>query len=302
MAIFKPAYLNLLESGELNKRIESTLEILTHCTLCPRNCGVNRKSNELGQCRTGTQARVYSYMAHHGEEDPLRGRMGSGAIFFSGCNLRCQFCQNSDFSQDNYGLLVSAEELARMMLDLQAHGCHNINFVTPTHVVPQILEALLIAANQGLTLPLVYNTGGYDSLKTLELLDGIVDIYMPDMKYGDDENALKYSGVKEYTKINQSAVKEMYRQVGNLKMDENKIAVRGLLVRHLVLPNELAGTRSVFQFIAEQISFDTFVNVMAQFRPDYRAMDYPELRRPVSKAEFWQAMDWAFEARLSRLD
>ncbi len=301
----EPAYLALLNSGELLQRAESARAILSNCTLCPWQCRVDRTSSgggQTGQCQTGELARVYSYMAHHGEENPLRGRFGSGTIFFSGCNLHCQFCQNSDISQDNYGMRIEAEKLARMMLDLQAQGCHNINLVSPTHVVPQILAALLIAARAGLKLPLVYNTGGYDSLDTLKLLDGIVDIYMPDMKYADEFIARKYSLIHDYPTVNQAAVKEMHRQVGDLVLDEADIAQRGLLIRHLLLPDGLAGTQDILQFIAAEISPQTYLNIMDQYRPDYNAFDHPELCRRVSREEVQQARATARSLGLNRLD
>ena len=236
--------------------------MLSHCMLCPWKCGVDRITGELGECHTGSTARVYSFMPHHGEERPLRGRYGSGTIFFSGCNLHCQFCQNADISQDNYGMLVSADKISAMMLELQVRGCHNINLVSPTHVISQILDALLIAAQKGLRLPLVYNTGGYDAINTLKLLDGIVDIYNPDIKYADVEIAKKYSLIPDYPYHNQKAVKEMHLQVGDLELDNNGIAVRGLLVRHLVLPNNISGTKAVMEFLSRNISINTYVNIM----------------------------------------
>jgi len=302
MADFKPAYLFLLEIGELQQRVEKANLILKNCTLCPWQCAVNRAAGEIGQCRIGAQARVYSFMAHHGEENPLRGKKGSGTIFFSGCNLHCQYCQNSDISQDNYGMLVDVEKLAWMMLSLQAQGCHNINLVSPTHVVPQILAGLQVAARQGLHLPLVYNTGGYDALETLHLLDGIVDIYMPDMKYANETIARKYSKIPNYPSINHAAVKEMHRQVGDLVLDENGIALRGLLVRHLILPDGLAGTQKIIQFIAEEISSNTYLNLMDQYQPEYNANDYPELIRRITREEYHQAVTWAQSAGIYRLD
>jgi putative pyruvate formate lyase activating enzyme len=302
MPDFMPAYRVLLENGELQRRTDLFREQLSNCTLCPWQCGVDRTAGEKGQCQTGAQVRVYSYMAHHGEENPLRGRSGSGTIFFSGCNMHCQYCQNSDISQDNYGMPVSAEKLADMMLDLQGQGCHNINLVSPTHVVPQILEALLQAAREGLRLPLVYNTGGYDSPETLQLLEGIVDIYMPDMKYADESLARKYSRIPDYPAVNQAAVKEMHRQVGNLVLDEKGIAQRGLLIRHLLLPEDIAGTKEVIAFIADEISSSTYLNIMDQYRPDYNALDHPELLRRITREEYQRALDWACQAGLERLE
>ena len=297
-----PSYLTLLASGELEKRIKSTHSLLSHCMLCPWKCGVDRIGGELGECQTGSTARVYSYMPHHGEEHPLQGRHGSGTIFFSGCNMHCQFCQNADISQDNYGMLVSADKISAMMLDLQTRGCHNINLVSPTHVIPQILDALLIAAQKGLHLPLVYNTGGYDAISTLKLLDGIIDIYMPDMKYSDAEIAKKYSLIPDYSFHNQKAVKEMHLQVGDLELDNNGIAVRGLLVRDLVLPNNISGTKAIMDFLSRNISINTYVNIMDQYRPEYHARQFPELFRRTSADEFQTAVDLAICCGIERID
>ena len=241
-----------------------------------------------------------SYTPHFGEEDCLVGRAGSGTIFFSGCNLSCVFCQNYDISQQSAGRAVSSQELARMMLALQDCGCHNINFVTPTHVVPQILEALVLAREGGLHLPLVYNSGGYESVETLGLLDGVFDIYMPDAKYGQDGPALKYSHAPGYVDRMKAAIKEMHRQVGDLVMDEDGIALRGLLVRHLVLPEGAAGTAEVVCFLSQEISKNTYLNVMAQYHPDYQACCFPELSRPISVREYGQALVLAKEAGLAR--
>ena len=276
--------------------------MLAECCLCPRHCGVNRLIGESGKCRTTSQAMVSSYGPHFGEEAPLVGRHGSGTIFFTFCNLRCIFCQNYSISQLGEGSVVGSEELAKMMLSLQAKGCHNINLVSPTHVVPCILEALELAASDGLCLPLVYNTGGYDSAETLELLDGVVDIYMPDMKYSAEKTAEQLSGIKGYPQANQAAVKEMHRQVGDLQLDESGVAQRGLLVRHLVLPNRLAGTGEVVRFLAQEISTNTYLNIMAQYRPCYKAFDIPQLARPLNRQEFSEAIDLAHQQGLSRLD
>jgi putative pyruvate formate lyase activating enzyme len=248
------------------------------------------------------KARVSSAGPHLGEEDVLRGWRGSGTIFFSRCNLRCQFCQNSDISQYSIGREVEVAELASTMLDLQDLGCHNINFVSPSHVVPQILEALMIAAERGLRLPLVYNTGGYDSTEMLALLDGVVDIYMPDMKYADNDTARRYSKVINYPEVNQVAVREMHRQVGDLQLDKSGIARKGLLVRHLVLPGGLAGTAEILRFIVEEISINTYLNVMDQYRPAYKAMEYPALTRPVTREEYMEAIQLAGTMGLQRLD
>jgi len=299
---FEPAYLRLLRSGELKKRVEEAYRRLEDCTICPRECRVNRRAGETGVCRTGERAVVSSYAPHFGEEDPLVGTGGSGTIFFAWCNLKCQFCQNYEISQLGHGREVEPEDLAAMMLRLQAMGCHNINFVSPTHVVPQILAGILIAAEAGLRLPLVYNTGGYDSLDTLHLLDGVFDIYMPDMKYADAAMAERYSKIKNYPAVNQAAVKEMHRQVGDLVMDERGVALRGLLVRHLVLPEGLAGTAEIVHFLAEEISTNTYLNVMDQYRPCYRAHELPPLNRRITRDEYEEAVRLALDAGLTRLD
>ncbi len=243
-----------------------------------------------------------SYGPHFGEEAPLVGKHGSGTIFFTYCNLQCVFCQNYTISQLGEGRAVDREELAGMMLSLQAKGYHNINLVSPTHVVPHILDALELAASKDLYLPLVYNSGGYDSVETLELLDGIIDIYMPDMKSSDEKTAEQLSGIKDYPEVNKTAVKEMYHQVGDLQIDEEGVAHHGLLVRHLVLPNRLAGTQEVVHFLAQEVSTNTYLNIMAQYRPCYKAFDIPQLARPVLGQEFYEAIDLAHQQGLSRLD
>ncbi len=278
------------------------LSLLESCSLCPCGCGVNRVAGDIGRCRTSRQAVVSSYGAHFGEESPLVGRHGSGTIFFANCNLACVFCQNYPISQLGEGQKVDKAELSYIMLSLQKEGCHNINLVSPTHVVPQILEALEMAAESGLQLPLVYNSGGYDSVDTLKILDGIVDIYMPDMKYDDEETARELSGIRNYPEVNKAAVKEMHRQTGDLEINEEGVAQRGLLVRHLVLPRGLAGTKRIVRFLSEEISRDTYVNVMAQYRPCYKALQIADLRRRISSAEFQEALSFAQEAGLSRLD
>jgi len=303
MPEFEAAYVKLLRTGELQQRVEQARSILEECRFCGRECGVNRLETTKGAvCRTGGKAVVSSFNAHFGEEEPLVGQHGSGTIFFTNCNLKCQFCQNYEISQLGEGREVEPEELAAMMLHLQGRNCHNINFVSPTHVIPQILEALLIAAEKGLRVPLVHNSGGYDSLEALELLDGIVDIYMPDTKYADAEVGRTYSKVEDYPSVNQAGVKEIHRQVGDLTMDDQGIAQRGLLVRHLVLPNNLAGTGDIVQFLAEEISPETYLNVMAQYRPTYKAHQYPEINRRPSAQEMEEAVELALEAGLTRLD
>jgi putative pyruvate formate lyase activating enzyme len=301
MSGWEPAYLELLRSGELAERAKRAHARLSDCDLCGRECHVDRRK-QTGSCKTGMEAIVASFGPHHGEENPLRGWRGSGTIFFSWCNLRCQFCQNDDISQKGYGQVVGSERLAAMMLELQAQGCHNINFVSPSHVVAQILAATLLAAQAGLRLPLVYNTGGYDSPTALALLDGVVDIYMPDIKYADEQVARKYSKIPNYPAVNQAAVKEMHRQVGDLDLDENGVARRGLLVRHLVMPNDLAGTAQVARFLAQEISTDTYINVMGQYRPCHKAHQYPDLNRMPTRQELQDARQAVLDAGLHRLD
>jgi putative pyruvate formate lyase activating enzyme len=297
-----PNYLELLRTGEFQQRVSQAYSRLTNCDICGLACQVNRREGQMGTCQTGELARVSSYGPHLGEEDPLRGRRGSGTIFFTRCNLRCQYCQNHDISQSDSGFEMEPEEIAAIILDLQDRGCHNINFVSPSHVVPQILASVLIAAAAGLHLPLVYNTGGYDSMTMLHLLDGIIDIYMPDMKYADAEIGLQYSKIPDYPQINQAVVKEMHRQVGDLVMDENGVATRGLLVRHLVLPNNLAGTDQVVNYLAQEISSQTYLNLMDQYRPAFRAHHLPALNRRITSSEYRQAQQWAADAGLTRLD
>jgi len=311
VGMFEPAYLQLLKTGELAERVRVAHQHLECCDLCAHHCGVNRRAPPQSPrtqevkgtvCRTGERAVVASYNPHFGEEAPLVGRGGSGTIFFAWCNLRCQYCQNYAISQLGEGIAAKSEELATMMLRLQAIGCHNINFVSPSHVVAPMLAATLIAAQAGLRVPIVYNTGGYDSLEALALLDGVVDIYMPDVKYADAAIARRYSKIRAYPAINRAAVKEMHRQVGDLVMDEHRIALRGLLVRHLVLPNDLAGTRETLRWLAEEISPNTYLNLMDQYRPCYKANEYPELNHRITREEYQRAVQWAEELGLTRLD
>jgi putative pyruvate formate lyase activating enzyme len=275
---------------------------LSNCDNCGWECHVDRDSDKLGVCRTGLLARVSSYSPHMGEEHPLRGWRGSGTIFFTRCNLRCQFCQNHDISQTNNGKETQPDALASIMLELQSCGCHNINLVSPSHVAPQILTAVWIAAQKGLHLPLVYNTGGYDSLRLLQLLDGIIDIYMPDMKYANANIGLRYSKIRNYPRVNQAGVREMHRQVGDLQIDEQGIATRGLLVRHLILPHNVAGTGEIVRFLATEISRDTYLNLMDQYHPCFNARLYPQLTRSITPQEYQHAVDLAHEAGLYRLD
>jgi putative pyruvate formate lyase activating enzyme len=301
----QPAYL-VLDRGELRRRVDEALGALERCRVCPRDCDVNRLANETALCRAGRRARVSSYFAHFGEEDCLRGWKGSGTIFFGWCNLRCVFCQNWETSQEGAGDEVSPRELAAMMLELQAEGCHNINWVTPEHVVPQILEALPYAIEGGLHLPIVYNTSGYDSLHSLQLMDGIVDIYMPDFKYWDTHLAARHLKAKDYPEVARRTVREMHRQVGPLMFDDDGLAQRGLLVRHLVMPDALEDAAAIYRWLATEISPDTYVNVMDQYRPEgsvLRSPDkYPELGRTLNQGEHEAALEAARGAGLRRID
>jgi len=290
--MFKPSYLSLAKK-EFEKRIETFFKILENCQICPRNCQVNRVKGEKGFCGLRYLPKVSAFHPHFGEEKVLVGKHGSGTIFFTSCNLNCLYCQNYEISQLGAGEEVSFNRLAEMMIELQKIGCHNINLVTPTCQVPQIVKALILAKNKGLKIPLVYNTNTYDSVKTLKLLDGIIDIYMPDFKYSDDKIAQKYSNAPGYFEIAKKAIKEMHRQVGDLVVDEKGIAQRGLLVRHLILPNNLAGSEKIFQFLARGISKNTFLNIMDQYWPAYQAQRYPELSRPISQEEYFRAINLA---------
>ncbi len=292
----------ILGAQILAERAEEAREHLAHCDLCGWECGINRLEGKLGVCKTGVTASVSSFGPHHGEENPLRGWCGSGTIFFAGCNLRCQYCQNYEISQLYQGVPVTPSKLAEMMLYLQEMGCHNINLVSPSHVIVPFLEALTIACEKGLNLPIVYNTGGYDSLSALRLLDGIIDIYMPDMKYSNPILARKYSKIPHYPETNQQAVKEMHRQVGDLVLDTQGVAQRGLLIRHLVLPNQIAGSEKILRFIAEEISTNTYLNIMDQYRPLYHARQYPELNRRISSDEYMEVIALAKSLGLNRLD
>jgi putative pyruvate formate lyase activating enzyme len=298
---FLPAYLRLT-AGELHERVTKAETMLRSCTLCPRECRVDRTAGKLGFCRTGTMPFVSSWGPHFGEERPLVGRHGSGTIFFGNCNLGCLFCQNYTISHLGEGAETGFEALADVMLELQALGCHNINLVTPTHQMPMILRSLEIAAGAGLRLPLVYNCGGYESLEAVMLLDGIVDIYMPDFKFADSGASLRYAKAKNYPDAARKAIKEMHRQVGDLVMDDEGVAVRGLLVRHLVLPENRAGTADVVRFIAEELSADTYVNIMDQYRPCFQAAEHPPLNRRITAKEFKDAVELARKAGLRRLD
>ena len=296
-----PAYLSL-GPGELQARAAAARERMRECCLCPRACAATRLEGGLGDCRVGAKAMVSSFNPHFGEEEPLVGWGGSGTIFLTSCSLRCVFCQNFEISHGMEGEEVEAGALAAMMLRLQALGCHNINFVTPTHQVPQILEALALAAPAGLRVPLVYNCGGYEAVPTLRLLDGIVDIYMPDFKFADPEPAAAYLDAPDYPEVAKAALREMHRQVGDLALDEHGIARRGLLVRHLVMPNGLAGTRAVMRFLAREISRNTYVNIMDQYRPCGLAFRHPAIARPITAGEYREAVAAAIEEGIHRLD
>lgn len=300
--MFKPSYIHLGEQNLLEERASRAMEMLTHCVCCGWECGVDRTANKVGVCKTGPTARIASYGPHPAEERPLSGWRGSGTVFFTGCNLSCQYCQNSDISQTDSGNDVDSDGLAKIFLSLQQYGCHNINLVSPTHVVPQIIQAILVAVHHGLHLPIVYNTGGYDTLEALALLEGIVDIYMPDMKYADARVARKYSRIPNYPGVNQAAVLEMHRQVGDLVLDENGIARRGLLVRHLVLPENLAGTEKIAQFLAKKVSKNTYLNLMDQYHPAYKASSFPQINRRIRVEEFNSAVQVTLEFGLTRLD
>lgn len=291
-----PSYLRLHARGLLRQRIEQAYEMLSHCNLCPRECGVNRLAGERGYCRAGADPVVASWNAHPWEEPPISGTKGSGTIFFTYCTARCVFCQNYPISQLGIGQQVTVQRLAEMMQELQARGCHNINLVTPTHFVPQILAALAIAADRGLRLPLVYNSSGYEAVETLRLLDGVIDIYLPDAKYADDAVARRLSGFRGYVEANRAALKEMFRQVGaELLLDESGLALRGMIIRHMVLPQGLAGTKEVLAWIAHELSPAVHISLMSQYFPAHRAVGDPVLGRKITEDEYFEALA-AFDA------
>ena len=295
MSGYTPGYLKLLKTGELHERADALMALLRNCTLCPRDCHVDRTAGRLGYCRSGYLPIISSYCAHYGEEPVLSGRKGSGTIFFGNCNLRCVFCQNHQISQPEGSLKekeAGFERLAEMMLELQAQGCHNINFVSPSHFAAQIVKAVDIAASKGLRIPLVYNTNGYDSLGTLRLLEGIIDIYLPDIKYSDNNAALEYSKVADYVEHSRGAIVEMKRQAGDLVIDSEGIAQRGLIIRHLVLPNDLAGSRESLRFISEKVGKETYISVMSQYFPTHKSAEYPLISRPISFREYEKALEW----------
>ncbi len=295
-----PSYLNLSKK-EIEKRIEKLFKILENCEICPRKCHVNRLKGERGYCQLGFLPQVSAFHPHFGEEAPLVGKFGSGTIFFTSCNLSCVYCQNYEISQLRIGQEIPFEGLAKMMIKLQEMGCHNINLVTPTPQVPQILKSLSLAIDMGLKIPLVYNTSSYDLVEILKILDGIVDIYLPDTKYSDEKIAKKYSQAPHYFEIMKKAIKEMHRQVGDLILNEQGIAFRGLMVRHLVLPNDLAGSEKIFEFLANEISKNTFLNIMDQYYPCYKAFQFPEISRRITKEEFERAVNLAKKFGLKRI-
>jgi putative pyruvate formate lyase activating enzyme len=301
---FEAAYLPLYRSGELAERVSRAVADMAACRFCPRNCRVDRIADERGVCKTGRYAMVSSAFPHFGEEDVLRGKRGSGTIFFSNCNLRCVFCQNAEISHAGQGAEASPDALAQLMLRLQAVGCHNINLVTPEHVVPQVLEALLLAIESGLQVPIVYNTSAYDSLQSLRLLDGVIDIYMPDFKIWDAKASLRYLKAKDYPRIARQAIAEMHRQVGPLKTDENGIALRGVLLRHLLMPGLTGDSRSIMRFLAKEISTDTYINLMSQYRPAAKVNRerYSQINRRITREEFVRTYQAAQECGLWRFD
>lgn len=284
-----PRYLNIKEE-EFDRRIGKAYKLLSSCGACPHKCGVNRLEGERGFCRSGEEVIVSSYNTHFGEEPPLVGNLGSGTIFFTNCNLKCVYCQNYPISQLGNGNKVTLQELAKIMLTLQKRKCHNINLVTPTHFVPQILKSLKLAIKMGLCIPIVYNTSGYDSVNTLKLFDSVVDIYLPDARYADNEIARKYSSAPDYFEIMKKALKEMHRQVGDLALDETGVARSGLIIRHLVLPEGLSGTKKIMRFIAREISPHTYISLMAQYFPAYQASQFPPLSRRIDKEEYRKAL------------
>jgi len=290
-----PSYLDTYHSGKLKKIADEAFDMLGSCCICPRKCKVNRKKGILGFCKTGIKARVCSSMSHRGEEPPVSGENGSGTIFFSHCNMACAYCQNYEFSQEGQGKEVGPEELSGLMLQLQEMKCHNINFVTPTHVMPQILEALLLAIPKGLKIPLVYNTGGYESPEIIKMLEGIIDIYLPDARYGDNAAAIKYSSAADYVKYNQESLKEMHRQVGIADINEEGIIRKGMIIRHLVLPNGVSGTGTVMKFIGQEISTESYISLMSQYLPYYKAREFPDISRRLKEGEYIKAQDLMHE-------
>lgn len=298
-----PSYLNLIGNKEFDSRIDKAYEILKKCTLCPNQCKINRsiQSIQKGKCRSGMDAVVASFNPHHGEEPPISGIYGSGTVFFANCTLQCMFCQNYPISQLGNGNPVSINDLADIFLYLQNKKCHNLNLVTPTHFVPQILKALKIAVKKSFKLPIVYNTSGYECIETLNLMDGVVDIYLPDMKYGCNENALQYSGIKKYFDYNKAAIKEIFRQVGPLKTDRHGIAVKGLIIRHLVLPYKIAESKKILQFLKDEVSTQMTIGIMAQYFPAYKAVDDKKMKHRLTGEEYKDVVNFAKELEFENL-
>lgn len=288
---YRPRYLANAANGVLNKKIELAYALLWCCAICPRKCRINRRNNEKGFCKVGALPVVCSYMPHHGEEPPVSGTKGSGTIFFSHCNLKCAYCQNYHFSQKGEGDEVSIEQLSAFMLYLQKCGCHNINLVTPTHVMPQILAALSLATEKGLDIPLVYNTSGYELPDIIKLLDGIVDVYLVDMRYAESGPSKKYSFAPDYPECNRQSLKEMFHQVGDAEFDEEGIINKGIIVRHLVLPNRISGSDAIMKFVSQEISKETYISLMSQYHPYYQAYKHPEIDRRITHEEYQEAID-----------
>lgn len=291
----RPPYLILYETGELKRRSQEAKKLLASCSLCPRECKAARLQGQLGNCKTGYLPKLASYNVHHGEEPPISGTRGSGTLFFANCNLHCVYCQNWPISQKGQGRKVSIKELAEIMIELQKRGCHNINFVTPSHMTAQILMSLQEAIPLGFHLPLVYNSSGYDSLTSLKMLDGVIDVYLPDLRYTDNDAADKYSGARDYPGVNRAALKEMWRQVGPMQFDKDGIAFRGMLVRHLILPNGKSQTKSALEFLSKEISPQVYLSLMTQYFPGYMANQIPELNRNLYEKEYQAALGWIDE-------
>lgn len=291
--MFTPSYLDLFRQGKLENKSKLLWDMMLKCSLCPRKCGINRLKDETGVCNASSELKIASCFPHFGEEPPLVGSFGSGTIFLSHCNMRCLFCQNYDISHLGEGYIVSIKNLATYMIDLQKKGCHNINFVTPTQYSPQIVSAIFEAAKLGLEIPIVWNCGGYESIEVIKILDGVVDIYMPDIKYSAQKSGERYSKTPDYFYVVKEVVKEMHRQVGDLAIDKHGIAQRGLLVRHLVMPNNEAGTEEIVRFVANNISKNTYINIMNQYRPVYKAGNFTEINRGITMEEYMNAIELA---------
>lgn len=299
---WEPAYALAERSGWFQHRVEEAYSLFQHCEICPQLCGVDRTAGDKGFCRAPLLPVVHGAQPHFGEEAPLVGRRGSGTIFFSNCSLRCVFCQNWPIAHEGQGKMIKEAELANMMLRLQNMGCHNINLVTPTHVMPNILKAVRLAHLQGLRLPLVYNTSGYERPEMIRLLDGLVDIYLPDFKFWDSEHAAKFTGGDDYPEMVRQSIVEMNRQVGLLQMDWTGVARRGVILRHLVMPNRVAGTQAMLQWVSENLPLSTYINIMPQYRVAYKAFEYPAIARGITMWEFQEAIEWAYEVGLTNMD